>query len=371
MKEFSVLCSAKQEVVSGKGEKHAQFSALPLQGMAKSSLELPLSNKLISVRDQRKIVSRDTEGKVEIYPSMLVRKRDRSASEQDYYDMQARFGRKSRVGGSKRGKIDHFSDAARGRMMNKLGTIGREDPPFMVTLTYRSGSVTFEQAKKDLTKMRKRMDREFGIVHESSEPFVRKDGLPSVKKRKKYEPTWSGAWRFEVTTGRGKRAKASTPHFHILVWCHDWYEKDMNELDHTLSKMWCEVTGDGGQDRMKYGCRIDQSGGDQTKIKNYMLGHHGKKTDQEATCAGKHWGILNKDLLLIGQPNKSYKVSAAQRRKLDRITAKLIASKRKHRQVRDLSDLKETHLCLRPYDIHRIMEYLGCRESLPGEVLNS
>lgn len=372
VKQFSTATQERHNVLSsGKGEKHAQFSALPPKGMAKRANELPLSNKLISVRDHRKMASKDTEGKVEIYPSMMVRKRDRSAEEQDYYDMVARYGKKGRAGGSVRGSIDHFSNAARFRMLKKLGSIGREDPPFMVTLTYRAGTVSFEQAKKDLKKWRSRMDREFGIAHEISEPFIRKDGLPSVKKRKKYEATWAGSWRFEVTTGRGTRAKGTTPHFHILVWCSDWYDKDMIDLDHTLSKMWCEVTGDGGEDRMRYGCRIDKSGGDQTKIKNYMLGHHGKKTDQEATGAGRHWGILNEELLLIGQPTKTYHMNAAQRRKYDRITAKLIAGRVSNGQARDLSDLSETHVVLSPYQIHRIMKYLGCRESLPGEVLNS
>ena len=102
-----------------------------------------------------------------------------------------------------------------------------------------------------------------------------------------------------------------------------------------------------------------------------MLGHHGKKTDQEATGAGRHWGILNEELLLIGQPTKTYHMNAAQRRKFDRITAKLIAGRVLNGKARDLSDLSETHTVLSPYQIHRIMEYLGCRESLPGEVLNS
>ena len=366
-KQFSTPTQERHDtILSGKGEKHAQFSCLPPKGMAKASHELPLSNKLISVRDSRKLASKDTEGKVEIYPSMLIRKRERSELEQDYYDLVARYGKKSRVGGTKRGAIDHFSNSARFRMLKKLGEIGREDPPFMVTLTYRSGSVSFEQAKKDLKSWTKRMNRQFGIIHETSEPSIRKDGLPSLKKRKKYEPTWAGSWRFEVTTGRGTRAKGSTPHFHVLVWCSEWYDKDMNDLDHTLSKMWCEITGDGGDDRMKYGCRIDKSGGDQTKIKNYMLGHHGKKTDQEATGAGRHWGILNKDLLLIGQPNKTFSITAAQRCKLDRWTAKLIASRRDTSEVRDLSDLKETHLVLSPYNIYRILKYLGCQEVRPG-----
>ena len=117
-KQFSTATQDTHEhILSGKGEKHAQFSALPPKGTAKTANELPLSNKLILVRDRRKMVISETEGKVEVYPSMLIRKRDRSDLEQDYYDMMARYGKKSRVGGSTRGKINHFSTDERGRMV--------------------------------------------------------------------------------------------------------------------------------------------------------------------------------------------------------------------------------------------------------------
>ena len=242
-------------------------------------------------------------------------------------------------------------------MLKKLGSIGREDPPFMVTLTYRSGSVTLKQAKKDLLKWRSRMDREFGTRHETAEPYIKKNGLPGIRKRYKYEAKWSGAWRFEVTTGRGKRAKSATPHFHILVWCEQWHEMNHEQLDFIMSEMWCDVTGDGGPDRMKYGCRIDLSSGDQTKIKNYMLGHHGKKTDQEAIDAGRHWGIMNESLLRIGEPTATYPMTSEQRIKYDRICSKLIA-KRRDMDPKDISDLKETHTVMRPFDIYRIIEFL-------------
>ena len=320
--------------------------------------ELPLSNKLISVRDSRKKGSKNTTGSIEVYPSMLVRKRDYSPLEQDYYDLVARFGKKSRISGSTRGQIDHFSNSARFRMLKQLGSIGREDPPFMVTLTYRSGSTTFAQAKKDLTKFRKRLDRQYGIKHESIEEYTNKAGFQKLRKRQKYEGRWSGVWRFEVTTGRGKRAKGATPHFHILVWCEQWHKIEPIELDHDISKIWCEVTGDGGDDRMKYGCDIKLSQGDQTKIKNYMLGHHGKKTDQEALGAGKHWGTLNKELLNIGKPIAKYTMNADQRNAFDRIARELIA-RRKGTESRDISDLKETHTVLSPYDISRILKHLG------------
>jgi hypothetical protein len=203
-----------------------------------------------------------------------------------------------------------------------------------------------------------RMDREFGIRHETTEPWIRKDGLPAMRKRYKYEGTWAGSWRFEVTTGRGTRAKSATPHFHILVWCDEWHSMNMDELDHRLSEIWCEVTDDGGEDRMKYGCRIDRSAGDQTKIKNYMLGHHGKKTDQEATGGGRHWGIFNEELLRIDEPSAVYNLTPEQRHKLDRILAKLIANRRKFGETRDLSQLKRIDTVLGPMNTHRLLKFL-------------
>jgi hypothetical protein len=350
----------EQDTYLGMVEGKDPPSACPPRGPAELDpySEPPLSNRLISDRANSKRGSQDTGGSIEIYPSMLVRKRDSSDYEQDYYDMLSRFGKKSRHSGSRRGQIDHFSKDSRFRMLKKLGSIGREDPPHMVTLTYRSGSVTFEQAKKDLHKWSKRMNRLFGIRHETTEPWVNKEGFHKLRKRYKYEGTWSGTWRFEVTTGRGTRAKGATPHFHVLVWCDEWHSMNMDDLDQRLSEIWCEVTGDGGEDRMKYGCKIDYSGGDQTKIKNYMLGHHGKKTDQEATGGGRHWGMFNSDLLRIGEPTAVHKLTPKQRHMYDRITCKLIATRRKFKDKRDLSALKEIHTVLAPHDTHKLLRFL-------------
>ena len=350
-----------QKFAKGNVEGSASAPLTP-PSAGEESRVLPLSNKLIAVRDVRKMYAKDTAGTIEIYPSMLVRKRDYTPNEQDYYDLMYRFGKKSRLSGSTRGKIDHFSNQARYRMLKQLGSIGREDPPYMVTLTYRSGSTTFDQAKKDLKKLRSRLDREFGIKHETIEEYTNKAGFQKLRKRQKYEGKWTGVWRFEVTTGRGKRAKGATPHFHILVWCDEWHHMDLNVLDHTVSKIWCEVTKDGGEDRMKYGCDIKPSQGDQTKIKNYMLGHHGKKTDQEELGSGKHWGTINKEHLRIGQPSKVYKMTPVQRNQFDRITRQLI-SRRRGKESRDLSDLKETHTVVSPYETVRILQHLGIKNS--------
>ena len=363
-KEFNELSCENQEAdfARAREEKQALFSTCPPRGAVQDSHELPLSNKLISVRDNRRIGSKDTEGELHVYPSSLVRKRVRSDLEQDYYDLIARYGKKSRVGGSIRGEINHFSNASRFRLLKKLHQVGRQDPPFMTTLTYRSGSVTFEQSKKDLRKFRFRLDRLFGEKQETIENTTNKHGLPTQRKRIKYKPQWTGIWRYEMTTGRGTRAKSATPHFHVLIWADQWHTMEPNELERCVSEIWCQVTGDGGEDRMKYGCRIDLSHGDQTKIKNYMLGHHAKKTDQEATFAGRHWGIMNEELLDMGKPVNSYHMTCTQRNRYDRITAKLIASRTKAKKVSNNADLLETHLVLSPYEMKRLMKHLGVSE---------
>ena len=363
MKEFIENPSEKQnenELAMGTGEGESTPSPYPPRGCedGAADLEPPLSNRLITVRDQHKIVAKDTGGSIEVYPSMLVRKRERSPDEIKFYDMLARFGKKGNLSAQLRGKIDHFSMSSRFRLLQRLGTISREDPPFMVTLTYRSGSVTLRDAKKDLKKWRSRMDRRFGTKIETKEPYIRKDGLPGIRKRCKYEANWAGSWRFELTTGRGTGAVKATPHFHILVWCEEWYEMSHQELDFIMSEMWCEVTGDGGPDRMKYGCRIDQSSGDQTKIKNYMLGHHGKKTDQEVMNGGRHWGFLHRELLQIGKPTQTIPLTSVDRHEYDRISATLIAS-RSGTEKQDLSYLKETHTVMAPHERTRLFRHLG------------
>ena len=354
----------QHEHIARTGEGKALPSARPPCWTSEGLLdEPPLSNRLISDRANAKRGSKDTSGSIEVYPSMLVRKRDRSEQEDEYYALLARWGKKSRESGSRRGQIDHFSNSARFRMLKKLGSIGREDPPFMVTLTYRSGSVTHKQAKKDIHNWSKRMNRVFGIRHETTEEYKDKAGFHKLRKRYTYEGEWAGAWRFELTTGRGTRAKGATPHFHVLVWCEAWHEMNMDALDHTLSEMWCQITGDGGEDRMEFGCRIDYSGGDQTKIKNYMLGHHGKKTDQEALNAGRHWGIFNEKLLRVGDPSAVVSLDPKQRHKLDRILSKLIAS-RTDRTPKDLSDCNYIHTVLGPYNARRLLEFLNISESV-------
>ena len=352
---------SEENNVLGKEDGKALPSTYPPRGLGSETHELPLSNKLISVRDNRKKASSVTGGSIKVFPSMLVRKRDYTKMEEDYYAMIARYGKKSREGGSIRGQIDHFSNDARFRMLKQLGSIGREDPPFMMTLTYRSGSVTFKQSKDHLATFRKRLDREFGIAHETIEEYTTKAGFQKLRKRKKYEPQWAGVWRFEVTTGRGARAVTATPHFHILVWCHDWHEIDMNELHYRVSEIWCDVTGDGGEDRMQYGVDIKPSLGDQTRLKNYMLGHHAKKTDQEAVGAGKHWGMLNRSLLQIDEPSAEYIMTPEQRKRYDRITRELIA-RRRGTEARDISDLKETHCVISPFDTMRVLRYLECKK---------
>jgi len=290
---------------------------------------------------------------------MLVVERERSEDEEHWYYLLSRWGRsKNKRGSVKRGKIDHFSRSARFRMLKKLGTIGRQDPPFMLTLNYRSGAVDAGTAKRHLDTYRKWLDRQYGEASFEKEEYVTKSGFHKWRKRWSYKGNWGGVWRYEVTTGRGKRAVAKTPHFHILIWYDGWQgmaEGEHVQLQRKLSERWCEITGDVDEDRIKYGCRLDRSDGNQVRIKNYMLGHHGKKTDQEACGSGKHWGMLNAHTLQIDESSKEVTLTPKERARLARIVAKLIA-KRTGRRPRDLSSVDYVHAVASPWDIGRILE---------------
>jgi hypothetical protein len=63
----------------------------------------------------------------------------------------------------------------------------------------------------------------------------------------------------------------------------------------------------------------------------------------------------------MGEPIGEYHMTSDQRNKFDRISKKLIA-KRRGLDERDLSDLKETHLVLAPYETLKILEFIGVKE---------
>ena len=291
---------------------------------------------------------------------MVHIQRDLTQDEEEYFALLARWGRVGRQKSGKRGQIDHFSRASRYRMLSKLGRVGRTDPPFMLTLTYRSGGADVKKAKRDLVAFTKWMNRNFGTKTWHPEEYTDKNGFDRLRKKWIYTPEWGGIWRYEETTGKGTRALAKTPHFHILVWFHPWFDLDeveMEDLRLKLATKWGKVTGDLDDDRLAYGVHLKRSNGDQARMKNYLLGHHGKKTDQEACNAGRHWGIVNEPLLQIGEPLEEHDLSPSQRARLARVAAKLIA-KKTGRRPRDCSDWREINLVLGAFEINRLTKWL-------------
>ena len=178
-----------------------------------------LSNRVISGQHPENILVKMSKNEssaiLQAYPSMLVMKREKTDLEQYWYDLLARWGKsRNKNGPIKRGKIDHFSDQARFRMLRRLGEIGRQDPPFMLTLTYKSGTVNVEQAKKHLYALHKWMNRQWGESSYKLVDHVTSQGFHTVRRKYSYKGLWGGIWRWEMTTGRGKRAVKATPHFH-------------------------------------------------------------------------------------------------------------------------------------------------------------
>jgi hypothetical protein len=234
----------------------------------------------------------------------------------------------------KRGQIQGFSRKSRYRLLKQIGSVGRDDPPWFLTLTYRSGTVDFETSKRHLhgfKKMLLRMDENFG-----------------------------GFWRLEQTTGEGKRALSKTAHYHILGYCQAWNEMDefeFAELCQALKKKWCKITGDGGEDRMTHGLKITKSYGNQCKIHNYLLGHNLKKDQQTVCGGGRPWGTIAKHNLELGRFKKKTRLTPKQRSVYDRIVTKLISSRTSGKTFK-LSRIKETHLVLDAYNQQRLMDYI-------------
>jgi len=325
----------------------------------------PLSNRVISGQHPENILVKMSKNEssaiLQAYPSMLVMKREKTDLEQYWYDLLARWGKsRNKNGPIKRGKIDHFSDQARFRMLRRLGQIGRHDPPFMLTLTYKSGTVNVEQAKKHLYALHKWMNRQWGESSYKLVDHVTSQGFHTVRRKYSYKGLWGGIWRWEMTTGRGKRAVKATPHFHLVIWNEAWHPLDdlvIRDARDRISDKWCKLTKDRSDDHFQYGCKLDPSHGSQAKCKNYLLGHHSKKTDQEGCNGGKHWGILNREQLQIGKYEEEVSLNPSQKRRFCRLATKLISSKT-GRAPRDLSSTDYIHLCLDSWEIQRILKHI-------------
>ena len=302
----------------------------PKADQAPKGLDPSLSNRVIKVRF-------DSGGTIKQYNCMMVRERhlpiEEAIQRHEYSlrqkDIIARGGERR-----KRGRIEGFSKKSRYRLLKKIGSVGRDDPPWFLTLTYRSGSVDFETSKRHLhgfKKMLLRMDKNFG-----------------------------GFWRLEQTTGNGKRALSKTAHYHILGYCSAWNEMSENEFREVVQALktkWCKVTGDGGEDRMTHGLKITKSYGNQCKIHNYLLGHNLKKGEQIVCGGGRPWGIIGQDNLELGRFKKKTRLTPKQRATYDRIVTKLISSRSSGKTFR-LARIKETHLVLDAYNQKRLMDYI-------------
>ena len=286
----------------------------------------PLSNSAIAHRFC-------TGGVLQRYGTMLVRKRHMSL--QEAVEREEKRERNRQFPKKPRGKVKGFSSSSRSSLCRTLGRIGRDDPPFMVTATFRAGTCTGVEAKGHLDRMGKVLSRTSDEV--------------------------ANVWRLEETTGKGTGAIGRTPHFHMLVYSEKWHAMDPPEfyaLEEKLKKAWCRITGDGGDDRMKYGFQIQRSCGSSIKLKNYMLGHHGKKTEQEATASGNHWGIIGRKNLKLGEFKDSFKLTAKQRASYDRITSRMISKRSGRKKYKKAGFIKESHAVMDWMNQEKLLKYL-------------
>jgi len=292
-----------------------------------------LGNRAIS---HHAVLQASVHAGLEIYPTTLIRRRKRTIEEAIEAVEISHFQKtRDKSRDKKRGKVGGFSQKSNFRLLQKLGRVGRYDPPFMLTVNYRSGAPEANDCKRHLDNLTKWLRREHG---------------------------GAGIWRLEETTGKGKRAKDRTPHFHILVWnggWHDFSQPDLEHLRDQIAMKWCKITEDVDEDRLKYGVNLKSSNGDVTRMKNYLVGHTRKKSEQDACNKGRHWGIFNALELQLGQARETLTLTPTQRAVYDRITAKLIATRGKgKRKARNLGPVRETHLVLDPWQQGRLMRYI-------------
>lgn len=282
----------------------------------------PFNNRPISHRFA-------TGADVEIYKTMAVRKARLSPEEAIERHRISEFQRHTKK--APRGKVRSFSNDSRMRLMHTLGRVGRQDPAWFVGLSYKSGSVEFEESKRHLDR--------FGM-------FLRRQGAEC-----------GTVWRYEVTTGKGKRAKGKTPHFHLLVWNEDWNGTDWGELRDRLATAWCRITGDKSPEHHKHGCFIEQRNDCEVTQKNYLVGHHMKKSEQVACQGGRHWGILGRQHLQLGRPQARFSLTPEQRLRYDRVVRKH-ANARRRGSCKKASKIRELHTVLDAFNTHRLLAHL-------------
>lgn len=259
--------------------------------------------------------------KVALYKNMVVCERYMTLEEAIERAEWASIERR----GGKRKKIGAMSKKSKLGLLKGLGTIGRPDPPLMVTLTYRL-KVDPKVAKRNLHVFNQWLKRKYNA---------------------------GTGWRLECQTNKHKNV-----HFHTLVWgdCANLSEVDFNIMEYTLKAKWCKITGDGGPDRMRYGCHVVQSDGSARAV-NYLIGHSVKKTDQEATDHGRHWGFTNRKVLMMGQPIENGDLTVRQTIALRRFSFRLINSRRKGKGYRK-TKARTLYLTLSRANQRRLMQWV-------------
>lgn len=253
----------------------------------------PFSNSAIF--DQTAIPRGEKGAKLGVYRNMLVC--------ESYLTLEQAIERAERAGIERqwvrRTKVKRWSKKSRYRFLKTLGQIGRLDNPLMITLTYRE-SVDPPRAKHELSMFTKWLKRKFVA---------------------------GCAWRLELQTNKHQNI-----HFHLLAWT-EIEQEDLPLAEWEMKAKWCQITGDGGEDRMRYGCHVQQSDGS-IKAMNYLIGHTMKKSAQEATNHGRHWGLTNRKVLDLGKPIESMDLTVPQQAVLRRFGSNLINSRRKGKRYR-------------------------------------
>jgi len=179
-----------------------------------------------------------------------------------------------------RGAIVRFSSRSRSRMMRRTGQVRGMKKPYFITLTYPGEFVAEpKRVKEHLSMLKKRLKRTF-----------ERPGM---------------IWRLELKTRQtGASAGQLVPHYHLILWGMEIYEKEMHE---EMTKMWWEIVWE-SQRTGKYFCNkaeftdeeiqhmlhgVDvQQLGDFNHALLYVSKYAAKVEDDETSSDwGRRWGV--------------------------------------------------------------------------------
>jgi hypothetical protein len=228
-----------------------------------------------------------------------------------------------RRGGGIRDTVKGFSRASRRNLLRRLASINRgafkafKGRMIFVTLTYpHEYPDDPELCKRDLTALRKRLQREFG--------------------------TFAAFWRLGIQ-------ERGAWHFHLLLFVGPSIGP-VSELRRYISSSWYEITGKVSEGHLHTGTRVEAVK-KWKQATSYVERYMAKPEEfPEGLETGRIWGVWNEDYLPVQW--ETVQVSLRDAFRIRRIFRKLARKKRS-------GSLRRITVFVRYENVVRLLEFLG------------